>query len=262
MRNSSAFFLFVCYCTKFSLFGQGNVAPAYESTLIKSSFNTSASEGPTKTRSTSKIDIYNNTDTVFVINIGSNKRDIVYKGTPYFKNDYFFNENLFIDGMALKGVLLYDIAKNDIIFSADSLRTQLIMKPDSFTISGHFFINMAKKSSISLYNYYEKIFSSKQNQVFKKYYITLKPYQNTDKLPFSNQANSNQYDGVFETTSEFYFLQNNKLKRWKQHENFFDYFGKHKAEIEWFISAKQLDVKKQQDILDIMKYYSFLNNDK
>ncbi len=189
------------------------------------------------------------------------EKNTKYKGTPFFENVNFTSCTIYQNGLAQMGELLFNIEKNQLVqFSDDNFKTLTIVRPDSFKIGNVKFVKLNGRYQDAGNQYYQEIYNDGQNQLYKLNLAKLKTPNKTSQV--SNVAypinQLEKYDGYFEHTAEYYMPNGPYFIQIRPNGKFLNSLGFFSKDLDWYVSTKKLNLKNEKDIIDFVKYYSFL----
>ncbi|MES2794581.1 MAG: hypothetical protein V4683_01380 [Bacteroidota bacterium] len=214
--------------------------------------------------SESRIEVLENKDTVFITksnykNANTQNIDeveIMYKGTPIFKNAWFTNSVIYVDGLATKGIIAYNLLNHDIQFSAKDISHPVVVKPDSFLLAGYHFTQLGKKSKLTNTIYYERIFKNQKIGIYKVHNCNFRPKVDGQKTSY--HVSTDDFEGSFIKSTDLFIYENGVLIEVKNNSAFYKYFVGKRTELEKFAKSNNLSAKKENDLIEIVKYYASL----
>lgn len=214
--------------------------------------------------SESRIDVLENKDTVFISkssykNTNTNNIDeveLIYKGTPIFNNAWFTNSLLYVDGLETKGNIAYNLLNKDIQFSAGDINKAVVVKPDSFVVSHHKFIHLSKVLKNAHSIYYELLYKNEKIGLYRAFTCSYRP--RVDGQATSYHVKIDDYEGVFTKSILLFLAHKGELNELKTNSSFYKYFGEQKLVIEKYVKSNNLSLKKESDLIGVLKYYSSL----
>jgi hypothetical protein len=217
-------------------------------------------------QSESRIEVLENKDTVFISksnykNANTQNIDeveIMYKGTPIFKNAWFTNSTIYVDGLATKGIIAYNLLNHDIQFSPKDISSAVVVKPDSFLLAGYTFTQLGKKSKLTNTNYYEKVFNNSKIGIYKIHKCSFRPKVDGQKTSY--HVSMDDFEGTFIKSTDLFIYENNELFELKSNSSFYKYFGGKRPAIEKYAKANNLNSKKEIDMVTILKFYAAQND--
>lgn len=198
----------------------------------------------------------NNGDTTFQAYY--NSRDVVnntqqeftktYKGTPFFKNGWYKGKISTESGKDMEFLMAFNMQKNELYIVEDINKDAIIIKPEAFTIMGHHFSKFENA-------YYEIIHISK-NSLLKEYSCVLHS-NNTEKTGYES---SGEYEGEFVKSSKFFILKDESVVQLPRGKNLLNLFGEKRPLVEEYIKTKNINLKSENGLVSIFKYYDSLEN--
>lgn len=198
----------------------------------------------------------NNGDTTFQAYY--NSRDVVnntqqeftktYKGTPFFKNGWYKGKISTESGKDMEFLMAFNMQKNELYIVEDINKDAIIIKPEAFTIMGHHFSKFENA-------YYEIIYISK-NSLLKEYSCVLHS-NNTEKTGYES---SGEYEGEFVKSSKFFILKDESVVQLPRGKNLLNLFGEKRPLVEEYIKTKNINLKSENGLVSIFKYYDSLEN--
>lgn len=214
--------------------------------------------------SESRIEVLENKDTVFIVkadykntnNQNIEEVEIMYKGTPIFKNAWFTNSIIYVDGLATKGIIAYNLLNHDIQFSPKDISKAVVVKPDSFLLAGSTFIQLGRKSKLTNTIYYEKIFKNQKIGLYKAHNCSFRPKVDGQKTSY--HVSTNDFEGTFIKSTDLFLYEKDSLIEIKNNSGFYKQFGERKSELEKYAKNNNLSLKKEKDLVEILKYYASL----
>lgn len=209
----------------------------------------------------SRIEVMPNKDTVFITKFNYrnpnttsiDEVEMVYLGTPLFQNAWYNNSIIYVDGAATKGNAAFNLTSSEVLFSAKDIANPVKVKPDSFLVAGHLFIHLQKKNILALNTYYEQIFKSPKNVLYKSYKCVYKP--NAIHQQTGYDVLKNDYEGSFIKSYEFHYTENEQLIELRRNSSIFKAFGDRKNDVEKYAKKNNLNPKNEKDLVEIFKYY-------
>lgn len=198
----------------------------------------------------------NNSDTTFQAYY--NTRDVVnntqqeftktYKGTPFFKNGWYKGKISTESGKDMEFLMAFNMQKNELYIVEDVKKDAITIKPEAFTILGHHFSKFENA-------YYEIIHISK-NTLLKEYSCVLHS-SNTEKTGYEA---SGEYEGEFVKSSKFFILKDESVVQLPKGKNLLNLFGVKKPLIEEYIKTKNINLKSENGLVSVFKYFDSLEN--
>jgi methionine-rich copper-binding protein CopC len=180
----------------------------------------------------------------------------IYKGTPLYGNAWFSLSSIFLDGHQTKGNLAFDLVKNEVQFSPGDISKAIVIKPDSFIVNNVKFVKLKKKYAGAFNGFYQKIVDVNNLQIFKQYNANYRPAVMGQKTGY--EMATNEYEGNFIKTTALFMALNENWTEVKPNKATFKNFGDQKEIVEKYAKEKDLNVKKESDLIEIVKYYSTL----
>lgn len=207
--------------------------------------------------SDSKIVVNKNTgDTTFQAYYSS--RDVVnntqqeftktYKGTPFFKNGWYKGKISTESGKDMQFLMAFNVQKNELYIVEDINKDAIAIKPEAFTIMGHHFSKFENA-------YYEVVHISK-NTLLKEYSCVLHS-SNTEKTGYEA---SGEYEGEFVKSSKFFILKDESVIQLPRGKNILNLFGDKKPLVEQYVKANNINLKIENGLVSVFKYYDSLEN--
>lgn len=198
----------------------------------------------------------NNGDTTFQAYY--NSRDVVnntqqefiktYKGTPFFKNGWYKGKISTESGKDMEFLMAFNMQKNELYIVEDINKDAITIKPEAFTIMGHHFSKFENA-------YYEIIHISK-NSLLKEYSCVLHS-SNTEKTGYES---SGEYEGEFVKSSKFFILKDESVVQLPRGKNLLNLFGEKRPLVEEYIKTKNINLKSENGLVSVFKYYDSLEN--
>lgn len=219
-----------------------------------------------------KMSIPDNGDSKIVINPKNgdttfqafyNSRDVVnnthqdftkiYKGTPFFKNGWYKGTFSTQNGKDLSFLMAFNVQKNELYVVEDPKKNAVSLKPESFMIAGHHFSQFQK-------TYYEVVFISK-NTILKEHSCTLSGNGTVEKTGYEVSGGVGEYEGEFVKSSKLFLLkQNDEVVQLPKGKQLLKFFGDKKEIIENYVKENNINLKSENGIINVFKYYDSLEN--
>lgn len=188
-----------------------------------------------------------------------NSRDVVnnthqemvktYKGTPFFKNGWYKGTISTENSKNLEFLMAFNVQKNELYVVKDPNQDAITIKPESFTIAGHHFSQFEK-------TYFEVIYISK-NTLLKEYSCNLNANGMTQKTGYEV---SGGYEGEFMKTSKYFILKNDEVVQLPKGKQMLKVFDNKKIEVEKFVKENDINLKSENGIVSVFKFYNSLEN--
>lgn len=210
---------------------------------------------------TSKIEILNNKDTIFISQFhyqsaNTNNPETIekkYKGTPLYRNAWFENSTLYLDGKANKGNIAYNILLSELQFSPANMSPAIIVKPDSFEINNVKFVQFGNKIKLTKSHYYAPIAKIAKAGLYKQYGCTYRPKYSGQRTGY--EVSVDDYEGEYIKNIFYFIFVKNKLVELKANNSDYKKFGNKKAQFEAYAKSQNLSPKIEKDLDYIAKYY-------
>lgn len=206
--------------------------------------------------SDSKISINKRGDTVMTSNYNSanvrqnsrNDFEKEYKGTPFFENGWYKADIQLTTNDNTKGVIAFNLLTNTVMFSQGPNYEAIEIKPMQFTINGHTFKKYTKEYTAAGQIYYERLING-QVELFKQFLCNYKPAVSGDKNGYEQTGDG--YEGHFVKQNLYFTIYHNKMTEINKK---FKVFDKHAKQAETFAKENNLSLKKEADLIKIVKY--------
>jgi hypothetical protein len=217
-----------------------------------------------------KIQIPGSSDTKIIVNKNGdttlqayyNSRDVVnnthqeftktYKGTPYFKNGWYKGKINTESGKNMEFLMAFNIEKNELYVVKDPNKDAIVIKPESFTIAGHHFSQFNKA-------YFEVIYISK-NTILKEHSCNLSVNGSVEKTGYEVSGGVGEYEGQFVKSSKYFILKQDEVVQLPKSKNLLHLFGDKKDVVENYIKINKVNLKSDNGIVSVFKYYDSLEN--
>jgi hypothetical protein len=217
-----------------------------------------------------KLQVAGSSDTKIVVNKKGdttlqayyNSRDVVnnthqeftktYKGTPFFKNGWYKGSISTETGKNMEFLMAFNVQKNELYVVEDPNKDAITLRPESFTIAGHHFSQFNK-------TYFEVIYISK-NIVLKEHSCTLSGNGSVEKTGYEASGGVNEYEGEFIKSSKLFMLKQDEVVQLPRSKQLLSIFGNKKVEVEKFVKENSINLKSENGIVSIFKYYDSLEN--
>lgn len=217
-----------------------------------------------------KLQVAGSSDTKIVVNKKGdttlqayyNSRDVVnnthqeftktYKGTPFFKNGWYKGSITTETGKNMEFLMAFNVQKNELYVVEDPNKDAITLKPESFTIAGHHFSQFNK-------TYYEVIYISK-NIILKEHSCTLSGNGSVEKTGYEASGGVNEYEGEFIKSSKLFMLKQDEVVQLPRSKQLLSIFGNKKVEVEKFVKENSINLKSENGIVSVFKYYDSLEN--
>lgn len=217
-----------------------------------------------------KLQIPGSSDTKIVVNKNGdttlqayyNSRDVVnnthqdfmkiYKGTPFFKNGWYKGTISTESSRDMEFLMAFNVQKNELYVVEDPQKDAISIKPEAFTIEGHHFSQFNKA-------YYEVIYISK-NTILKEHSCTLTGNGTTEKTGYEASGGVGEFEGEFIKSSKLMLLKQDEVVQLPRGKQLFNLFGDNKPLVEEFAKANKINLKSENGIVNIFKYYNSLEN--
>ena len=208
----------------------------------------------------SKIVINKKGDTTFQAYY--NSRDVVnnthqeftktYKGTPFFKNGWYKGTISTESGKSLEFLMAFNVQKNELYVVENPNKDAITIKPESFIIAGHHFSQFQKA-------YYEIIYIS-NNTLLKEHSCTLNVGSSEEKTGYEASGGVNEYEGEFIKSSKYFLLKQDEVVQLPKGKQMLKLFGNRKIEVENYIKENNINLKTENGIVSVFKFYNSLEN--
>ena len=218
-----------------------------------------------------KIQVSGSSDSKIVINKTNgdttfqayyNSRDVVnnthqeftktYKGTPFFKNGWYKGKISTENGKDMEFLMAFNEQKNELYVVEDPNKDAITIKPEAFTIAGHHFSQFNKA-------YFEVIYIGK-NTVLKEHSCTLNSNSAVEKTGYEVSGGVGEYEGEFVKSSKYFTLKQEEVVQLPKGKNLLKLFDNKKIEVDKFVKENNINLKSENGIVSIFKYYDSLEN--
>lgn len=217
-----------------------------------------------------KIQVAGNSDSKIVVNKNGdttlqayyNARDIVnnshqeftkiYKGTPFFRNGWYKGKLSVETGKDMEFLMAFNEQKNELYVVEDSNKDAITLKPESFTIAGHHFSQFNKA-------YFEVIYIGK-NTILKEHSCTLSANGSVEKTGYEVSGGVGEYEGEFVKSYKYFTLKQDEVVQLPKGKQMLNFFGNRKTDIEKFVKDNNINLKSENGIVSVFKYYDSLEN--
>ncbi|WP_435356658.1 hypothetical protein [Emticicia sp. SJ17W-69] len=217
-----------------------------------------------------KLQIPGSSDTKIVVNKNGdttlqayyNSRDVVnnthqdfmkiYKGTPFFKNGWYKGTISTESSRDMEFLMAFNVQKNELYVVEDPQKDAITIKPEAFTIEGHHFSQFNKA-------YYEVIYISK-NTILKEHSCTLTGNGTTEKTGYEASGGVGEFEGEFIKSSKLMMLKQDEVVQLPKGKQLFNLFGDKKPLVEDYAKVNKINLKSENGIVNIFKYYNSLEN--
>lgn len=217
-----------------------------------------------------KIQVAGNSDSKIVVNKNGdttlqayyNARDIVnnshqeftkiYKGTPFFRNGWYKGKLSVETGKDMEFLMAFNEQKNELYVVEDSNKDAITLKPESFTIAGHHFSQFNKA-------YFEVIYIGK-NTILKEHSCTLSANGSVEKTGYEVSGGVGEYEGEFVKSYKYFTLKQDEVVQLPKGKQMLNFFGNRKTDIEKFVKDNNINLKSENGIVSVFKYYDSLGN--
>lgn len=209
----------------------------------------------------STIEVLSNGDTVLYTKVNmkntiTNNIEVAektYKGTPLYGNAWFSLGIIYLNGKPQKGNIAYNLVNNDVQFSTGELSKAITMKPDSFVINNvKFKKNKSNEAALSN-SYFQTIYIKNKSQIVRQYNCNYRPKNMNQKTGY--ELSSDNYEGTYVKSTILYLTNNESITEMKPNKTAFKIFGEQKETMEKYAKEKDLNIKKEADLIEITKYY-------
>ena len=181
-----------------------------------------------------------------------------YLGTPFLKNKWDRGILYFKDGSTVNGLLAYNLVNNLVYYSIGEVKDAIEAKPSGFTIGGVTFMKLDKGFENAFSGYFETIFVDTRLSLYKQYSCIYRPKITGDRLGYEPEGGV--YEGAFDKSFSFFLGQNNNLAELKSNANIYRQFGEYRKAAEFYVKQNNLNLKKEQDLIQLIVYYASLLN--
>ena len=217
-----------------------------------------------------KIQVSGNSDTKIVINKNGdttlqayyNARDIVnnshqeftktYKGTPFFKNGWYKGKLSVETGKNMEFLMAFNEQKNELYVVEDPIKDAITLKPEAFTIAGHHFSQFNRA-------YFEVIYIGK-NTILKEHLCTLSANGSVEKTGYEVSGGVGEYEGEFVKSYKYFTLKQDEVVQLPKGKQMLNLFGNKKTDVEKFVKDNKINLKSENGIVSVFKYYDSLEN--
>jgi hypothetical protein len=209
----------------------------------------------------STIEVLSNGDTVLYSKVNmkntvTNNIEVsekTYKGTPLYGNAWFSLGLIYLNGKPQKGNIAYNLVNNDVQFSAGELSKAISIKPDSFMINNVKF-KKYKSSEAALSNsYFQTVYEKNKSQILREYICNYRSKVMGQKTGY--ELSSDNYEGSYIKSTAVYLAHNEAIEELKTNKSTFKIFAVQKETIEKYAKEKDLNIKKEADLIEITKHY-------
>ena len=174
----------------------------------------------------------------------------VFKGTPYFKNGWYKGTMSSESGKDMNFLMAYNIQKSVVYIVENQESDAVAVRPEEFTIEGHTF---RKYENIFLETLYMQ-----QNILLKGHDCVLST-GNFEKTGYEAQGGDFAYEGEFRKYYKYFTIQDDMLRVVPLGKKALLTFPKGKRPIlEQFVRTKSIDLKTEQGLIEVFKYYDSL----
>ncbi|WP_394994450.1 hypothetical protein [Emticicia sp.] len=202
----------------------------------------------------------NNGDTTFQAYY--NSRDIVnnthqeftktYKGTPFFRNGWYKGKISTENGKDMEFLMAFNVQKSELYVVEDPSKDALTIKPQAFTISGHHFSQFEKA-------YFEVIYISK-SVILKEHSCVLNANSSVEKTGYEISGGVGEYEGEFIKSSKYFMLKQDEVVQLPKGKQLLNLFGNKKDVVGEYIKENKINLKSENGIVSVFKYYDSLEN--
>ncbi|MES2794580.1 MAG: hypothetical protein V4683_01375 [Bacteroidota bacterium] len=214
--------------------------------------------------SESTIEVLESKDTIFVTKTkvkGNNTNTIEevekrYKGTPIYSNAWFPNCSIYLNGHLTKGSIAYNLLNREVQFSAGDINKALAIKPDSFSIASQKFVQLNKTVKNAHNIFYQLIFKNEKLSLYKALNCAYRPKVYGQQTGY--EINTDGFEGHFLKWTTLHILENGELNELKANSSIYKNLGEKKSEVEKYAKSNNLSPKKENDLIEIIKYYASL----
>lgn len=175
----------------------------------------------------------------------------VFKGTPFFKNGWYKGTMRSENGKDLSFLMAYNIQKNVLYIVENAQSDAVAVRPDEFTIEGHTF---RKHEDIFLETLYM------QQNILLKGYDCILSTGNAIKTGYDAQGGDAEYEGEFRKYHKYFTIQDDMLRVVSMGKKALQAFPKGKRPLlEQFVRTRNINLKTEQGLIEVFKYYDSLN---
>lgn len=173
-------------------------------------------------------------------------------GTPFFQTDEFVEGSIVYEGNFYDNVkLLYDQVDERVMFRSEFAFELIAERVKQFSIAGHNFIRLQNDSLNSFIKpgFYEKLYTGSID-LYKKEIKTIR----------ENLSSTEGITGQIKLKTNYYVKRDGRYYLIKKSNSLYEALGGHKKEIQQFMSANNLKLKRNTDytLLKIAQYYEQL----
>ncbi|MEP6553137.1 MAG: hypothetical protein ABJB11_06315 [Ferruginibacter sp.] len=173
-------------------------------------------------------------------------------GTPFFQTDEFIDGSIVYEDNFYDSVkLLYDQVDERIVFRSEFAIELIAERIKQFSIAGHDFIRLENDSlnPIVKTGFYEKLYSG-----------SIELYKKEIKKIKENLSSTEGIMGEIELKTNYYVEREGHFYLVKKSNSLFEALGGHKKEVQQFMKANGLKLKRNKDytLLKIASYYDQL----
>lgn len=212
----------------------------------------------------SKIEVASNGDTILISkyvyqnpsNFSRQYFEKTYKGTPFFKNKWAPGTIYFEDGSVVNGTLAYNLVSNLVYYSLGNISDAMEAKPLAFTIDENTFSKLNEKYQNLQTGYFQMIFGGVKVDLFRQYSCIYRAQITGDRTGYEKEAGI--YEGAYDKMSKLFLGWNNSIIELKSNTGIYKQFGDYKIAMEKFGKENKVNLKKDEDIIKLVVYFSQL----
>lgn len=175
--------------------------------------------------------------------------EMVYKGTPLYKNAWF-NGTLRLENSSAssKGNMSYDLRNQQVFLAAGANSNAMVLKPFEFQIDGHNFMNYKKLYEELPYGYLEKITEGKY-MLFVQYNCKYQAANIGEKNGYEQSRDG--FEGYFNKSIDYYIVKEKDAEKVQKN---FKIFNEDAEKASKYAKENKLSLKKPQEMIQIIKY--------
>ncbi|CAN5478008.1 hypothetical protein BH11BAC3_BH11BAC3_00210 [soil metagenome] len=173
-------------------------------------------------------------------------------GTPFFQTDEFVDGSIVYEDNFYDSVkLVYDQVDERVVFRSEFAIELIAERVKQFSISGHYFTRLQNDSvnSIIKTGFYEKLYSG-----------SIELYKKEMKKIKENLSSTDGIMGEIELKTNYYIKRDGHFYLIKKNNSLFEALGGYKKEMQQFMKANGLKLKRNKDytLLKIASYFEQL----
>lgn len=174
----------------------------------------------------------------------------VFKGTPFFKNGWYKGTLNAKSGQDVNFLMAYNIQQDVLYIVKNAGADAVPIRPDEFTIEGHTF---RKYENVFLETLYMR-----KNILLKGYECVLSS-NSSNKTGYESSGGDSGFEGEFRKSQKFFTIQDDDLQVVSTGKKALQTFPKAKrTQLELFVKKNNLNLKTQNGLVELFKYYDTL----